>query len=705
MLRWTKDASGDSFTSIVGMDPRADCLLGAWFPYFQPAGPDGLIPFLVAPQSPEALAFVNQVLAPDDRRDVARAPVFAVRFGQNREMALEPGDTVTMMARRSFFVSLARRDGPFQRFADAPKQILLCLPIDTKSLPNWRPGEQAPMLENPDIPPTDWNDGTVVVGVIDDGIAFANARFRTDDGHSRVQCFWDQNGPHTPGTVPYGQEILKAQIDFWLDNTITGGQVDEDAIYRLSGLIDFAQPGHKSAALRLAHGTHVLDLAAGGDPGPAPTKRPIIAVQLPVAATANQSGAGLENCVSDAIAYIQTRARLLGPNLPLVINFSYGTIAGPHDGTFLLEQVIDNAIAAPLPTTNIVLPAGNSNLGREHEAFCFDEPDATIAMQWRVQPDSAAPAQMQVWLPYGGPAAPANSRLRLAITTPDGVTTSPWLEEHNGWGLVLTRNGQVVCCVRYSFQPFPTCRGVFNICLQPTTMFLPAQPANLVDQLAPSGVWTVRLQNVLLKPEQIVNAWIERDDLVYGYPRRGRQSYFDEPCYHRYNRQGVEIDDDTVPPDCNEVRAGMINAIATGAYPVAVGGFRRKELSLGSYSAGGPITPTRGGSLSPASRKPDGDAVSDDSIVHTGVLASGTRSGSCVPMQGTSVAAPQVTSWIADQLAAGLGVDRTVFENFATLQEAGLGAARPPLQANRGGRGRIDFPATMRGPRTRYWMP
>ena len=61
-------------------------------------------------------------------------------------------------------------------------------------------------------------------------------------------------------------------------------------------------------------------------------------------------------------------------------------------------------------------------------------------------------------------------------------------------------------------------------------MFLPAQPANLVDQLAPSGVWTVRLQNVLLKPEQTANAWIERDDLVYGYPRGGRQSYFDEPC-------------------------------------------------------------------------------------------------------------------------------------------------------------------------------
>jgi hypothetical protein len=41
MLRWIKEESDDSFTSIVGMDPRADCLLGAWFPYFRPPDPMG----------------------------------------------------------------------------------------------------------------------------------------------------------------------------------------------------------------------------------------------------------------------------------------------------------------------------------------------------------------------------------------------------------------------------------------------------------------------------------------------------------------------------------------------------------------------------------------------------------------------------------------------------------------------------------------
>ena len=48
MPAWTIDDSGRSFTSILGMDPRADFLLGAGFRQFQPAGPDALIPFLLA---------------------------------------------------------------------------------------------------------------------------------------------------------------------------------------------------------------------------------------------------------------------------------------------------------------------------------------------------------------------------------------------------------------------------------------------------------------------------------------------------------------------------------------------------------------------------------------------------------------------------------------------------------------------------------
>jgi hypothetical protein len=45
--------------------------------------------------------------------------------------------------------------------------------------------------------------------------------------------------------------------------------------------------------------------------------------------------------------------------------------------------------------------------------------------------------------------------------------------------------------------------------------------------------------------------------------------------------------------------------------------------------------------------------VSDDTPALQGVLAAGSRSGSCIAMHGTSVAAPQVTRWLAGDLMAG----------------------------------------------------
>ena len=91
--------------------------------------------------------------------------------------------------------------------------------------------------------------------------------------------------------------------------------MDEEEVYRRSGLLDFTRPEHKAVAWRSAHGTHVLDLAAGEDRATTDeaakariASRPIIAVQLPVATTADTSGAGLEPHVLDGIEYILHRA-------------------------------------------------------------------------------------------------------------------------------------------------------------------------------------------------------------------------------------------------------------------------------------------------------------------------------------------------------------------------------------------------------------
>src|SRR3982751_1460210 len=68
-------------------------------------------------------------------------------------------------------------------------------------------------------------------------------------------------------------------------------------------------------------------------------------------------------------------------------------------------------------------------------------------------------------------------------------------------------------------------------------------------------------------------------------------------------------------------------------------------------------------------RSPDALIVSEDSRVHWGVLAAGSRSGSVVAMGGTSVAAPRAARWIADDLGAGGRGDRAAVQAHATADE------------------------------------
>ena len=106
----------------------------------------------------------------------------------------------------------------------------------------------------------------VVMGVIDDGIAFAQQRFREVAGgqvRSRVEYWWLQDGVYQGQPLPFGRELDNAGINALLTTCTHGGIIDEDELYRRAGLTDFRLPGHKSAAWRISHGAHVMDQACG----------------------------------------------------------------------------------------------------------------------------------------------------------------------------------------------------------------------------------------------------------------------------------------------------------------------------------------------------------------------------------------------------------------------------------------------------------
>ncbi|MFC4174196.1 hypothetical protein ACFOYU_19460 [Microvirga sp. GCM10011540] len=547
----------------------------------------------------------------------------------------------------------------------------------------------APFRPRPTSTSGPLTSGTVIVGIIDDGLAFGHERFQRADGTTRIESVWIQDGEDDGRSgYGYGCMITKAEIDALLADAAQRNW-DEDEFYRRAGVADFAREGRRPVARRASHGAHVMDLACGFAPGEAPDWR-IVGVQLPTATTADSSGASLAPYVVDAVKHIRDAALAMAggePAPPVAINFSYGLTAGPHDGTHEIETAIDeivrdhNAVARNRPM-RVVIPSGNSHLARLHARVSFDTPDEAVELPWRVQPDDLTPSFVEIWLPPGPAGA---DRIALTLVTPSGEDSTPLqVKEGQLPALRYVADGTVLCEARYHRAPAPTDRGMLFVALKPTVRPGGAAGPRLA---AESGIWRLRLKNRGLQPGEMVEAWVQRDDAPIGYPTRGRQSYFDHACYRRYDHGGRPIEEDDI--SCIVRRYGSINAIATGCETIIVGGVYRKELRPVPYSAGGPVT-VPVGATQVHRDGPDALTVSDDSVAHPGVLGAGTRSGSVVVMNGTSVAAPRITRWIACELAAGRPGDRDAVEQLATDHEAQLDPPKPPPE--RGGAGRIVLP-------------
>ncbi len=560
-------------------------------------------------------------------------------------------------------------------------------------------------------------DGSpVLIGIIDEGIAFANQRFRNGPNDFRVEYAWIQDG-RARGGVAYGLELTKADIDKSLGDCMSGEQVDEDLFYAVTGVIDFGQTAHKATARRDGHGTHVMDLACGYDEGSLLTskegaskegtskerkvQRPIICVKLPTVTVADTSGIGLEYYVLDAVDYILRRAqdiaRRLGCNeLPVVINFSSGILAGPRDGTQPIELAMDDRIdrRRAIAPTDVVLPSGNSRLSRLHARISLPadgKKNNQRKLQFRVLPDDRTCSYLEIWLPtLPGPSS--KDWMEITLESPGGATSLALGAGAGKRAMQWASNDEVLCKVYYEFIGPPTNRGRYVIALLPTAL------PDSEQQLAPIGTWTICLKN-LMKKQIDVEASIQWDDRPLGYPQNGRQSYFIDDIYQRFEEiSGEEVETDN---ESAIKRDGSMNAIATGSHTVVAGGYVRKENWVVKYSSGGPISPTGNAAQAVNRQGPDAVAPSDELYVHQGILAAGTRSGSVVAMNGTSVAAPLIARQIANERekgnkAPGRQMVTKLAAQFKAISQVGVleSGGNPLKLQQRRGSGRVVTPET-----------
>lgn len=480
----------------------------------------------------------------------------------------------------------------------------------------------------------------ILMGVIDDGCAFAQYHLRDTARRTRVCRLWDQDDYgafQQQGSVPAdfgrGHEITGARLEALIQSFTRGLATDEDGCY--------ATAGYDRLSRSATHGAHVTDVAAGAMPvgsripaGPmvpptwavpgdsaAADTTGIVFVQLPRGCLQDPSGGWLDVHVLDALHYILSCAD--EHTEQIVVNLSFGPERGPNNGTAMLEKAFEE-LAAAHPRLRLVLAAGNSFSTRGHAVIEL-RPGASRELHWQVMPGDETPSFVQLWMPDG---RGGDIRVRLV---PPGEVAGGWLAA--GDASVWPAAARPACAVIY---PPATSRG-----RQGTVALVAIQPSSTFDAgrvIAPDGLWRIELRNEGGTPAT-VQGWIDKDDFNVGTLVRGRQSHFVDPLYDPLAYLRAQKDD-VAGSGALVRRRGTLTGISTGSGGLVAAGYRDSDHKHVKYSSAGPTRGSRTG--------PDAAAVTDQARSLPGLLAAGTRGASVMRLVGTSVAAPEFARWIAD---------------------------------------------------------
>lgn len=425
----------------------------------------------------------------------------------------------------------------------------------------------------------------VVVGVIDYDGDFVHKNFRNADGTTRLLALWDQNGGNSP-TSPYGYgvEHSAAALDFAIN------QADP---YSAIGYFPQAD----------AHGTHVMDIAAGngngsGVPGMAPNAD-LIFVNVTHDRDPNTFEDILKSSFGDSVTLLEALRYIFNKagTRPTVVNVSLGTNGGPHDGTTLVEQGID-ALLNAAPNRAVVIAASNSYDDGIHAAGTLSA-GASHDLAWHVASPLSRPIEME--LCYAG-----EDRFKVELFGPNGALLAT---------VAPGETRQVVI-------------GTIVVALLANRLDDPNNHDNMIGAFLvagmPDGQYVIRLTGEVVTNGRF-HAWIERDNSF--------QSNFPAP---------------------ND-NAHTIGSISCGKKVIAVGSYDANTASkpLSYFSSAGP---TRDGRQKPEVSAPGHNVWAAKSRSVTGV----TR------MSGTSMASPAVAGIVAlvfdEAVARGLNlsIDQTI---------------------------------------------
>ncbi len=478
---------------------------------------------------------------------------------------------------------------------------------------------------------------SAAIAVIDFGCPFLNTCFESADGGTRVRVVWDQGSNpgkklsdapknswpwQAPQQFNHGRMLHRAAADAMCAAARAPGGPEEALVYRgIDHLIVYSDPRRR--IWQATHGGHVLGMA-GAAPDPlsgemdAASTADLVFVQLPSLTATDSAGGSLAAHLLDGVRFAMAQVKTGGP---LAVVISYGNLAGPHDGTSLIEKALEELLLSRPDNFAVVLAGGNARAYRGHARRTVRK-DRSVLLRVQVVADDITDTFVEAWYPKAGPA------LQVRVRGP-GQVWSGWVDQG---GEQLMRAGStdrdVVVMVRHD-RTAPNGDGAqILLALAPT-----APPPGVDCSLVEAGLWEIELRladTSIASSAVLIDAWIERDD-----PQRGsageRTHFLDQTDEDEYD---------------------TVSCIATGSSTVKAFGFNRASGLAAQYSS----LPRKSGDDLRAL------VVCEEDDIDPNLTGPATRSNEVYRMKGTSVAAPVLARQLFNVMAlapAGAPIKRT----------------------------------------------
>ncbi len=187
----------------------------------------------------------------------------------------------------------------------------------------------------------------VLVAIIDSGLDYRHPDFRNEDGTTRILSFWDQTAtpPHPPSGFYAGVEYSRDDIN---------GALASDNPLEIVPTED-----------NVGHGTAVAGIAAGNGRASNGTERgvaPEASLVIVKIGSRGQDSFPLTTELMRALKYALDVA--VEFDMPLVVNLSFGSNNGAHDGQSLFETYINDM--AQKWKMVVVVASGNEGAAGHH---------------------------------------------------------------------------------------------------------------------------------------------------------------------------------------------------------------------------------------------------------------------------------------------------------------------------------------------------